>query len=53
MNAAPDKAVIEEAALELGINPAFGEKGLYVAQLLSIVNNCYSWQESSIVTLDR
>ena len=53
MNAVPDKAVIEEVALELGIDPAFVEKDWYVVQILSIVNNCYNWQESSIVTLDR
>lgn len=30
MNAVPNKAVIEEVALELGINPAFVEKDWYV-----------------------
>jgi hypothetical protein len=37
MNAVPDKAVIEEAALELGINPAFVEKDWYVVQILKII----------------
>src|SRR6185437_13913426 len=34
MNAAPAKAVVEEVALELGINPAFVEKDWYVVQLI-------------------
>jgi len=37
MNAAPNKAIIEEAALELGINPAFVEKDWYVVQLLKLI----------------
>jgi hypothetical protein len=34
MNAAPDKIIIEEVALELGIDPAFVEKDWYVVQLI-------------------
>lgn len=34
MNAVPDKAVIEEVALELGVDPAFVEKDWYVVQLI-------------------
>lgn len=34
MNAVPDKAIIEEVALELGIDPAFVEKDWYVVQLI-------------------
>jgi len=34
MNAAPDKTIIEEVALELGIDPAFVEKDWYVVQLI-------------------
>jgi Nucleotidyl transferase AbiEii toxin, Type IV TA system len=34
MNAVPGKAVIEEVALELGVNPAFVEKDWYVVQLI-------------------
>ena len=37
MNAVPNKAVIEEVALELGINPAFVEKDWYVVQILQII----------------
>ena len=37
MNAVPTKAVIEEVALELGINPAFVEKDWYVVQILQII----------------
>lgn len=37
MNAVPNKAIIEEAALELGINPAFVEKDWYVVQLLKLI----------------
>src|SRR4051794_39831734 len=37
MNDVPSKAVIEEAALELGINPAFVEKDWYVVQLIGII----------------
>lgn len=37
MNAVPSKIVIEEAALELGINPAFVEKDWYVVQLIGVV----------------
>lgn len=34
MNVAPAKVIIEEAALELGINAAFVEKDWYVVQLI-------------------
>jgi len=34
MNAVPSKSVIEEAAVELGIDPAFVEKDWYVVQLI-------------------
>jgi hypothetical protein len=38
MNAAPDKTIIEEVALELGINPAFVEKdGEYLMEYDRIV----------------
>ncbi len=37
MNAVPNKTVIEEVALELGINPAFVEKDWYVVQILKII----------------
>ena len=39
MNAVPTKAVIEEVALELGINPAFVEKDWYVLQILQIIGS--------------
>jgi hypothetical protein len=39
MNAVPTKAVIEEVALELGINPAFVEKDWYVVQILQIIGS--------------
>ena len=39
MNAVPNKAVIEEVALELGINPAFVEKDWYVVQILKIIGS--------------
>jgi|SRR5882757_5272277 len=34
MNAVPDKAIIEEVALNMGIDPAFVEKDWYVVQLI-------------------
>src|ERR1700761_1578657 len=34
MNAVPDKTVIEEVALELGIDPAFVEKDWFVVQVI-------------------
>jgi hypothetical protein len=34
MSAVPDKTIIEEVALELGIDPAFVEKDWYVVQLI-------------------
>lgn len=37
MNAAPAKALINEVALELGIDPAFIEKDWYVVQLICIL----------------
>ena len=37
MNAAPDRSVIEEVALELGIDPAFVEKDWYVVQLIRVI----------------
>jgi predicted nucleotidyltransferase component of viral defense system len=37
MNAFPNKTVMEEVALELGINPAFVEKDWYVVQILKII----------------
>ncbi|HET6252998.1 MAG TPA: nucleotidyl transferase AbiEii/AbiGii toxin family protein [Puia sp.] len=39
MNNAPGKAVIEEVALEMGIDPAFVEKDWYVVQLISKITN--------------
>ena len=39
MNAVPDKAVIEEVALELGIDPAFVEKDWYVVQLIKEITS--------------
>jgi predicted nucleotidyltransferase component of viral defense system len=39
MNAVPGKAVIEEVALELGIDPAFVEKDWYVVQLIREITN--------------
>jgi predicted nucleotidyltransferase component of viral defense system len=39
MNAVPGKAVIEEVALELGIDPAFVEKDWYVVQLIREIAN--------------
>lgn len=38
MNSVPDKALIEEVALEKGINPAFIEKDWYVTQIISLVS---------------
>ena len=37
MNVAPGKAVIDDVALELGIDPAFVEKDWYVVQLISTI----------------
>src|SRR5580692_2165157 len=37
MNAVPSKALIEEVALELGIDPAFVEKDWYVVQLIRLL----------------
>ncbi|MDO6433101.1 hypothetical protein Q4E93_21005 [Flavitalea sp. BT771] len=37
MNAVPSKIVIEEVALELGIDPAFVEKDWYVVQMLKLI----------------
>ena len=37
MNAVPSKALIEEVALELGIDPAFVEKDWYVVQLIRVL----------------
>jgi predicted nucleotidyltransferase component of viral defense system len=34
MNAAPDKSIIDEVALEMGIDQAFVEKDWYVVQLI-------------------
>ena len=39
MNAVPDKEVIQEVALELGINPAFVEKDWYVVQILKVIGS--------------
>ncbi|HEY4289032.1 MAG TPA: nucleotidyl transferase AbiEii/AbiGii toxin family protein [Puia sp.] len=39
MNAVPDKDVIEEVALEMGIDPAFVEKDWYVVQLIKEIIN--------------
>jgi hypothetical protein len=39
MNVIPAKEVIEEVALELGINPAFVEKDWYVVQILQIIGS--------------
>jgi predicted nucleotidyltransferase component of viral defense system len=37
MNAVPSKALIEEVALELGIDAAFVEKDWYVVQLIRVL----------------
>ncbi|HEV2355914.1 MAG TPA: nucleotidyl transferase AbiEii/AbiGii toxin family protein [Puia sp.] len=37
MNAAPDKALMEEVALEMGIDPAFVEKDWYVVQAIALI----------------
>jgi predicted nucleotidyltransferase component of viral defense system len=37
MNSVPDRALIEEVALEKGINPAFVEKDWYVTQIIRLV----------------
>jgi len=37
MNVVPSKAVIEEVAWELGINPAFVEKDWYVVKILKLI----------------
>jgi hypothetical protein len=50
MNAAPNKAVIQDVALELGINPAFVEKDWYVVQLLKIINGIDLLGTKSIFT---
>jgi predicted nucleotidyltransferase component of viral defense system len=39
MNVAPNKALIEDVALELGITPAFVEKDWYVVQMLAIIKS--------------
>ncbi|HWB93389.1 MAG TPA: nucleotidyl transferase AbiEii/AbiGii toxin family protein [Puia sp.] len=39
MNAVPDKAVIQEVALELGLDPAFVEKDWYVVQLIREISS--------------
>jgi hypothetical protein len=42
MNAVPDKAAIEEVALELGIDPAFVEKDWYVVQIIKEITSMES-----------
>jgi hypothetical protein len=39
MNVVPNKDLIEDAALELGITPAFVEKDWYVVQMLAIIKD--------------
>jgi predicted nucleotidyltransferase component of viral defense system len=48
MNTVPDKAVIEEVALELGIDPAFVEKDWYVVQLIREITNSALFEAQAI-----
>ena len=50
MNAVPSKSVIEEAALELGITPAFVEKDWYVVQMIDIITKMDLFGAQAIFT---
>lgn len=50
MNAVPNKVVIEEVALELGINPAFVEKDWYVVQFIGIITGTDLFGAQAIFT---
>ena len=53
MNAVPSKSVIEEAALELGITPAFVEKDWYVVQMIDIITKMDLFGAQAIFTAAR
>jgi len=45
----PDKTVIEEISLELGIDPAFIEKDWYAVQLLSLISELQNTSKVKMV----
>ena len=49
MNTVPAKAIIEEVALELGMDPAFVEKDWYVVQVIKeIISMDLFWCSSGL-----